>query len=687
MANIYFKCSCGKVLAVDETAVGRTVQCPDCGQSVVIPSPAIQWNCQTCDHEMAAPGELEGQKVQCAECQDYVTVPVIMSALKHRDLPKCPGCGADIKLDDVLCINCGLNLKTGEKIKSAFEDHNSQRHFSIRMTVIPAIAIVVLCTLAFAWWRLGIATNRSGKPLAEPSRAEQPAVVPDDQTISKGPQPTPVPPVTPEPVSVKTPEPGPTSPAVRIQQTTITDKGKRPLQEKLNDIVIPQLDFRQANIVDVIKYLDHVSIVYDKESAPGERGVHFILKLKHPGIAAQADLPLLTLSLRNIVLMDAIKYITEVTGLKYRIEEDAVVITPNPDIIEQVNRDQQASRNVRTNLGAPRSLLVPASLTSIMNNIAVIRTKDSSGTGFVLNINGKKFLVTNRHVIADAEAQEISFEFISGKKPTIKSFEIAKDMDLVRFEIDSSFICNGLSLSPTPNMQIGDDIIVYGNSGGVGAITELPGKITGLGPSVIEITAEFVRGNSGSPIIDANSNVVAVATLVTRGNPKDWVTKGTRFEGVRRFGVRLDNVEWQRINLDRFVKQGKILNEAYTYLEDLFDLYIFMCVNGKDKYARAAYYCYSRAEGAARTRTRWSGELITMVRYYQQIFQGGISGEQGFILAKQKLMRAPLAPKQILKNTRWIDGWYSDQAKMSMKDLDWMYAHFKAIKEVKFQRR
>ncbi|MCX6991812.1 MAG: hypothetical protein NT011_01580 [Kiritimatiellaeota bacterium] len=143
-------------------------------------------------------------------------------------------------------------------------------------------------------------------------------------------------------------------PEARIQEATVTDKGKRRLLEKLNGIMIPQLDFRQANIVDVIKYLDQASIACDKDSAPGEKGVNFILQLKRPGAAAetapatavqpsegelagegggataaQGNLPAVTLNLRNVVLMDAIKYITEVTGLKYRIEENVVVITPS----------------------------------------------------------------------------------------------------------------------------------------------------------------------------------------------------------------------------------------------------------------------------------------------------------------------------------------------------------------------
>lgn len=144
-----------------------------------------------------------------------------------------------------------------------------------------------------------------------------------------------------------------TGPETRIQETTTIDKGgKRALLAKLNGIVIPQLEFRNADIRDVIKYLDTASIACDKDSAPGDKGVNFILQLKRPGAAAetapaaavppaegelggeggtavaQGNVPSVTLSLRNIALIDAIKYITEVTGLKYQVEENVVVITP-----------------------------------------------------------------------------------------------------------------------------------------------------------------------------------------------------------------------------------------------------------------------------------------------------------------------------------------------------------------------
>ena len=132
------------------------------------------------------------------------------------------------------------------------------------------------------------------------------------------------------------------------------------LQEKMKNIVIPAVEFRQANITDVVNFLVEASIAAD----PEKEGVNIILNLGQSGggaFAAPAPAPAapaeegadawgdlgvdttfaeapvsggggnirdITLNLRRISMLDAIKYITEVAGLKYRIEDSAVIITP-----------------------------------------------------------------------------------------------------------------------------------------------------------------------------------------------------------------------------------------------------------------------------------------------------------------------------------------------------------------------
>ena len=131
------------------------------------------------------------------------------------------------------------------------------------------------------------------------------------------------------------------------------------LQDKMKNIIIPAVEFRQANINDVVSFLVEASIAADTE----KEGVNIILNLGQSGGSPAAPAPVaaapdaaatdewgfggddfaigapaagggggnlrdITLNLRRISMLDAIKYITEVAGLKYRIEDSAVIITP-----------------------------------------------------------------------------------------------------------------------------------------------------------------------------------------------------------------------------------------------------------------------------------------------------------------------------------------------------------------------
>lgn len=137
-------------------------------------------------------------------------------------------------------------------------------------------------------------------------------------------------------------------------ETVSVSPVKKRLEDKLKNIIIPELKFNEANIEDVIEYLHQQSIAGDKDSPPGERGVNIILQTK-PGEAgavapaaaaagaSASDLfsteeakpaggasggmgTKISLSVRGITLQEALKYITEFTGYKYHVEERAVII-------------------------------------------------------------------------------------------------------------------------------------------------------------------------------------------------------------------------------------------------------------------------------------------------------------------------------------------------------------------------
>jgi hypothetical protein len=132
--------------------------------------------------------------------------------------------------------------------------------------------------------------------------------------------------------------------------------------------------------------------------------------------------------------------------------------------------------------------------------------------------------------------------------------------------------------------RIDDEVVVLGNSGGGGVVTSIPGKLVGIGPDRIEVSAEFIPGNSGSPVIHVPSGkVIGIATYLTRkyeefssggeavrGPTGSGQPKGTLV--TRRFAFRLDNIpRWEPVNWQLFQSEAQQLRQISALTEDIFD--------------------------------------------------------------------------------------------------------------------
>lgn len=186
---------------------------------------------------------------------------------------------------------------------------------------------------------------------------------------------------------------------------------------------------------------------------------------------------------------------------------------------------------------------------AVKRRVVLVHTKEgASGTGFLVKMNDKKYVLTNDHVIRSKSAPDMVL--VDGTKIELGKLSIARDRDLARFEV--SYDGDYFELSgKLPNNN--DEIWVYGNSMGDDVITSLRGFVTGVGSRVIKVNAEIVRGNSGSPILGEDGKVVAVAAYLLNGdNGSDWSTKDTSFDNVRRFGIRVANVDWVNVDSRRY---------------------------------------------------------------------------------------------------------------------------------------
>lgn len=120
---------------------------------------------------------------------------------------------------------------------------------------------------------------------------------------------------------------------------TITDVKRREdaVLSAMEEIIIPQIDFRAANVVDAIDFLQKASLQFDKK----RRGVSFVLNLNPPAAAADGHDPFaasepvknvhpqtVTFMARHITLLEALKIITEISNLKFRVMGGVVVVMP-----------------------------------------------------------------------------------------------------------------------------------------------------------------------------------------------------------------------------------------------------------------------------------------------------------------------------------------------------------------------
>ncbi len=233
------------------------------------------------------------------------------------------------------------------------------------------------------------------------------------------------------------------------------------------------------------------------------------------------------------------------------------------------------------------------------NALIVVKDRAGSGSGFVAKIGAQTWLFTNIHVAAGMTQPQ--FTRIDGTllKPGVAEAAVGHDaMRIVLAEAPAEALEIMTALEATA--KIGDDVFVFGNSGGGGVITSLPGKIVGIGPDRIEVSAEFIPGNSGSPIIHAaTGKVIGIATYLTRryeafsnAGANAGATPAKDAPGaivVRRFGFRLDSVkQWQPLNWVAFQGEARTIEQISAVTGDVFDFLDALRKNQAPRFATTA---------------------------------------------------------------------------------------------------
>jgi putative serine protease PepD len=161
-------------------------------------------------------------------------------------------------------------------------------------------------------------------------------------------------------------------------------------------------------------------------------------------------------------------------------------------------------------------------LPSVVSIETTSKVGGGSGSGFVISSNG--YLLTNNHVIADADA--INVVLNDGREFAAKVLGRDESYDLAVLKIKMTGL-KALQFGDSEKVQVGDSVIAFGSPLGLsgtvtqGIISAKDRPVTAGDEnsstsfiSALQTDAAINPGNSGGPLVDATGAVIGVNSAI-----------------------------------------------------------------------------------------------------------------------------------------------------------------------------
>jgi serine protease Do len=145
------------------------------------------------------------------------------------------------------------------------------------------------------------------------------------------------------------------------------------------------------------------------------------------------------------------------------------------------------------------------------------RRINSLGSGFIIDASG--LVVTNNHVIADADEINVILNDGTKLKATLVGKDNKSDLALLRVHADKPI--KAVKFGDSEKLRLGEWVIAIGNPFSLGGsvtagIVSARNRDINSGPydNYIQTDAAINRGNSGGPLFNLNGEVVGVNTAI-----------------------------------------------------------------------------------------------------------------------------------------------------------------------------
>lgn len=308
-----------------------------------------------------------------------------------------------------------------------------------------------------------------------------------------------------------------------------------PLSNKLSRIIIPEFRIEQASLMEAVELLRLRASENDTfETAPLKKGINIAVNLGDPmmepakGILAKT----FDLNLSNVPVSQILKYLTEITGTSYKVDDFAVNLVPSG-----TGNDDMITRTYR----------VPPDFLSNLSSGA--NAEESSGGDDIFNTEiGRGGLLAKRMGAQQAlSLQGIGFPegasaSFNGASNTLRVINTAANQDIIEQIIESIAQTEPVSVAVRVTMlkveknrleELGFDWMLdnfgFGQDSWVPGAKELnlSGGTAGNGTAITDIAAlpgsilptnPITAGNrSGDGAINSNSIDSIIAAGSTRG--------------------------------------------------------------------------------------------------------------------------------------------------------------------------
>ena len=218
-----------------------------------------------------------------------------------------------------------------------------------------------------------------------------------------------------------------------------------------------------------------------------------------------------------ILIVNTGAFIATFWGLQSQLEEVEITIAEqNKEIRDLQNQIEILDANNQVGLMSWSTIY-----NQLKDSVVLIQTNLGLGSGFVYDTEGH--IITNHHVIEDAETIEVTFLDGNITSATVVGMDIYSDVAVIKVDSQVTKL-QPVVIGASSDLVVGEAVAAMGNPFGlsdtltVGIVSALEREMEAAGNyviiDVIQIDAAINPGNSGGPLVNSKGQVVGVNTAI-----------------------------------------------------------------------------------------------------------------------------------------------------------------------------